>query len=238
MPFAPMPGFPARAVGVADVLASPKWPAEWPYSPRDFMRGDESPDPYFYDQPRFCFHVDDAAVAALTEFYGTALREWEKPAILDICASHVSHFPTDIADFAGNRVALGMNEEELRNNGQVDSYVVKDLNEDPTLPFEDNSFDVVTNVVSIDYLTKPLAICKEIRSVLKPGGQALMALSNDASRRRPSTSGSGRTTSSTSSWLAPTSTTRGASSPRRRWRSRRTRTRSPGPAAGRRTLPI
>ena len=56
------------------------------------MRGDESPDPYFYDQPRFCFHVDDAAVAALTEFYGTALREWEKPAILDICASHVSHF--------------------------------------------------------------------------------------------------------------------------------------------------
>ena len=178
VPFAPMPGFPARAVGVADVLASPKWPAEWPYSPRDFMRGDESPDPYFYDQPRFCFHVDDAAVAALTEFYGTALREWEKPAILDICASHVSHFPTDIADFAGNRVALGMNEEELRNNGQVDSYVVKDLNEDPTLPFEDNSFDVVTNVVSIDYLTKPLAICKEIRRVLKPGGQALMALSN------------------------------------------------------------
>lgn len=178
VPFAPMPGFPASAVGVADVLAAPKWPAEWPYSPRDFTRGDESPDPYFYDQPRFCFHVDDAAVGALTEFYGTALREWDKPAILDICASHVSHFPADIADFAGNRVALGMNEEELKNNTQVDSYVVKDLNEDPTLPFEDNSFDVVTNVVSIDYLTKPLAICKEIRRVLKPGGQAVMALSN------------------------------------------------------------
>ena len=32
-------------------------------------------------------------------------------------------------------------------NAQVNSYVVKDLNEDPTLPFEDNSFDVVTNVV-------------------------------------------------------------------------------------------
>ena len=79
MPFAPMPGFPARAVGVADVLASPKWPAEWPYSPRDFMRGDESPDPYFYDQPRFCFHVDDAAVAAFTEFYGTALQGGRSP---------------------------------------------------------------------------------------------------------------------------------------------------------------
>ena len=32
---------------------------------------------------------------------------------------------------------------------------MKDLNEDPTLPFEDNSFDVVTNAVSIDYLTNP-----------------------------------------------------------------------------------
>ena len=31
---------------------------------------------------------------------------------------------------------------------------MKDLNDDPTLPFEDSSFDVVTNAVSIDYLTK------------------------------------------------------------------------------------
>ena len=171
-------GFPLNAVGVADVLKAPKWPADWPYAPRDFTRGDESPDPRFYDMPRFCFHVDDAAVAALTDFYGTAFREWEKPAILDICASHVSHFPSDVADFAGKRVALGMNEEELQKNGQVDSYVVKDLNEEPILPFEDNSFDIVTNVVSIDYLTQPLAICKEVARVLKPGGQAMFALSN------------------------------------------------------------
>ena len=42
-----------------------------------------------------------------------------------------------------------MNEEEIRENGQVDEYVVKDLNADPTLPFPDNSFDIVTNAVSI-----------------------------------------------------------------------------------------
>jgi len=178
VPFMPMAGFPAAAVKVEDVLATPRWPAEWPYSPRDFSRGDESPDTRFYDIPRFCFHVDDAAVAALTEHYSTALRQWDRPAILDICASHVSHFPADVAEWAGNRVALGMNEEELSQNAQVNSYVVKDLNEDPTLPFEDNSFDVVTNVVSIDYLTKPLAIVKEVARVLKPGGQAMFALSN------------------------------------------------------------
>merc|ERR1712046_57710 len=54
----------------------------------------------------------------------------------------------------------------------------KDLNVDPKLPFEDNSFDIVTNVVSIDYLTQPRAICEEVARVLKPGGMAMFALSN------------------------------------------------------------
>jgi len=171
-------GFPAKAKSVADVLATPDWPKEPPYEPPDFTRQDESMDKEFYDQPRFCFHVDDTAVAALTKHYTTAFREWETPAILDICASHVSHFPPDVADYAGRRVALGMNELELSQNKEVTEFVVKDLNEDPTLPFEDSSFDIVTNVVSIDYLTQPLQVCKEVARVLKPGGAAMFSLSN------------------------------------------------------------
>jgi len=168
----------AKKIGPADVLAAPKWPEEFPFSEPDFRRQDESSDTYFYDQPRFCFHIDDAAVAALTDYYSEAFKAWEKPAILDICASHVSHFPSDIETTAGRRVALGMNEDELKENKQVNEYVVKDLNVDPTLPFEDNSFDIVTNVVSIDYLSKPIEICKEVARVLKPGGCAMFALSN------------------------------------------------------------
>ena len=37
---------------------------------------------------------------------------------------------------------------------------------------------MVTNVVSIDYLTQPLEICKEVGRVLRPGGAAMFALSN------------------------------------------------------------
>ena len=48
----------------------------------------------------------------------------------------------------------------------------------PTLPFEDASFDVVTNSLSVDYLTKPLALFAEIHRVLKPGGVACMAFTN------------------------------------------------------------
>ena len=71
-----------------------------------------------------------------------------------------------------------MNVLELSQNKEVTEFVAKDLNEDPTLPFEDNSFDIVTNVVSIDYLTQPLQVCKEVARVLKPGGQAMFSLSN------------------------------------------------------------
>lgn len=42
-----------------------------------------------------------------------------------------------------------MNEYELSKNPQLDAYAVKDLNVDPKFPYEDNSFDVVTCVVSV-----------------------------------------------------------------------------------------
>ena len=49
---------------------------------------------------------------------------------------------------------------------------------DPSLPYEDNSFDVITNAVSVDYLAKPLEVFREMHRCLKPGGQAIMSFSN------------------------------------------------------------
>ena len=50
----------------------------------------------------------------------------------------------------------GMSEPELQRNPILTDYTVRDLNKQPKLPYEDNSFDVITNVVSVDYLNKPL----------------------------------------------------------------------------------
>ena len=62
-----------------------------------------------------------------------------------------------------------MNEYELSQNPVLTSFDVKDLNADPTLPYDDASFDKVTCVVSVDYLNKPLEVFKEIGRVLRPG---------------------------------------------------------------------
>ena len=74
--------------------------------------------------------------------------------------------------------ATGMNALELEQNVQLSDYVPKNLNVDSKLPFEDGTFDVVTCVVSVDYLIKPLEVFTEVRRVLKPGGKFILSQSN------------------------------------------------------------
>lgn len=90
----------------------------------------------------------------------------------------LSFFLHFLVALGGNVVGLGMNEMELQQNKQLDSYVVKNLNKEPELPFDDNSFDKVTCVVSVDYLNKPKEIFPEIGRVLRPGGVCMLSMSN------------------------------------------------------------
>jgi Methyltransferase domain len=159
---------------VEKVLEKAQWPAEWPYSDEDFKRMDESDDGLFYEAPRLVYHIDDYAVKALTEYYAQEFADGED--VLDICSSWVSHYPKDWK--GGKVVGLGMNEYELSKNDQLTYFVVRDLNSDPSLPFDDASFDKVTCVVSVDYLNKPLQVFKEIGRVLRPGGECILSMSN------------------------------------------------------------
>lgn len=163
---------------IAKVLLDPKYPDVFPFGEQEMQRYDESSDLIFYSQPRFVKHIDDDAIGALTKYYAEVFPESgkEDTALLDVCSSWISHYPEGYK--AGRISGLGMNEDELKKNPILNDYVVRDLNEDPTLPFEDNTFDVVTNAVSVDYLTRPLEMMKEVNRVLKPGGLAVMSFSN------------------------------------------------------------
>lgn len=166
-----------QGVTAADVLKAPQWPEAWPYTPADFRRQDESPDDNFYDTPRLVYHIDEPCVAALTAHYKEVFASFESPPdVLDICSSWVSHYPADAK--LGNVCGVGMVTAELKENKRLSSFVAKDLNADPTLPYEEASFDVVTCVVSIDYMTNPRSVMEEVCRVLKPGGRAIMSISN------------------------------------------------------------
>lgn len=163
---------------VDELLKNVEWPEQYPFKEEDFRRFDESPDSLFYEAPRFVTHIDDPAIAALTNYYSKVFPPSNTPgvSILDMCSSWVSHFPPGYKQ--ERVVGLGMNEEELKRNPILAEYAVQDLNVNPRLPFEDNSFDIITNVVSVDYLTKPLDVFKEMCRILKPGGLAIISFSN------------------------------------------------------------
>jgi SAM-dependent methyltransferase len=183
----------------ADILKSPAWPPEFPFGPDELSRYDEAPDSAFYSAPRFVTHIDDAAIGALTKYYGTVFPPSgsKDAALLDICSSWISHYPpvrlrsharaqaqaqiycgrcvdakrascASQGYTAGRISGLGMNAAELGRNGVLSDFVVADLNAEPKLPYPDNTFDVVTNAVSVDYLTRPLEVMKEVQRVLKP----------------------------------------------------------------------
>ena len=139
-----------------------------------FARADDGDDALFYLDARFVEHIDAHAIAAVEAIY----RDRIAPGcdVLDLMSSWVSHLPPDVA--YASVVGLGMNARELARNPRLDRYVVHDLNADPALPFADASFDAALICVSVQYLTSPVAVMRELGRVLRPGGVLVVTFSN------------------------------------------------------------
>lgn len=139
-----------------------------------FARVDETPDADFYTEPRLVAHIDPETIAALTDFY----EEFVPPGadVLDLMSSWISHLPTHIT--YGRVAGLGMNTEELAANPRLSEYCVHDLNNQPDLPFEPDSFDAALITVSIQYLIRPVEVLRSVANVLRPGGRICIAVSH------------------------------------------------------------
>ena len=154
-----------------------EWPEEPPFKPEDFFRADSNDDGIFYTVPKLVYHIDEPAVASLTQYYRKKIKKGSE--ILDICSSWVSHYPLEFPKTMKKICGTGINPLELQFNDQLTGgYVAQDLNNNPKLPYNDNSFDAVTCVVSIDYLVDAIAVLKEVNRVLRPGGKVILSQSN------------------------------------------------------------
>jgi SAM-dependent methyltransferase len=137
-------------------------------------REDEAADEDFYSAPRLVTHIDNGAIAAVTQLY----REYFPPggAVLDLMSSWISHLP---AKTAYRRVAgLGMNAVELGANERLTEWVVHNLNREPRLPYGEAEFDAAGLCVSVDYLTQPVAVLRDVGRVLRPGAPLVITFSN------------------------------------------------------------
>jgi SAM-dependent methyltransferase len=145
-----------------------------PFKPHFFARQDESADPLFYSEPRLVVHIDDYAIAAARATYLELLPK--QAAILDLMSSWKSHMPPELE---WTRLAgLGMNETELRENDQLTDYLVHDLNADSRMPYADDEFDGAVVTVSVQYMTQPVEIFRDVGRILKPGAPFVVTYSN------------------------------------------------------------
>ena len=141
--------------------------------PHAFQKADPTSDTAFYAMPRMVAHIDDSAIAALTEVYVEHLRDGMR--VLDLMSSRYSHLPPDLdLDVTGH----GMNAAELEANPALGAHIVRNLNEDPRLPFADASFDASLCCVSVQYLQHPVRVFGEVARVLAPDAPFIVSFSN------------------------------------------------------------
>lgn len=141
------------------------------FPPGFFDRRDPAPDTVFYGPPRLVTHIDEGAIAAVGATYAELGIDGE---VIDLMSSWVSHFTRP----PRRLTVLGMNQAELDANEAATERVVTDLNAAPVLPFADERFDDAVCCVSVDYLTRPVEVMREVARVLRPGGRFVCTFSN------------------------------------------------------------
>ncbi|MFC1835558.1 methyltransferase domain-containing protein [Thermodesulfobacteriota bacterium] len=144
------------------------------FDAEDFKREDESPDIEFYKTAPLQDPPDSLALETIEDL----LRRLVRPDtdVLDLIAGSDSHLGTESR--CNSLTGLGFSEEELGGNQILTEKIIHDLNDDPTLPFEDNRFHAVINSMSVDRVTRPIEVFREVARVLKPRGFFIVVFSN------------------------------------------------------------
>ena len=145
-----------------------------PYPPELFRRQDESDDSLFYAEPRLVVHIDYPAIGAISAYLSDELPP--DGVILDLMSSWRSHMPPDLP--VRRLIGIGLNEVEMNENPQLDERIIHDLNASPTLPLEDGSLDAAIVTVSIQYMTKPVEVFRDVNRLLKSGASFHVIYSN------------------------------------------------------------
>jgi SAM-dependent methyltransferase len=162
------------------VMNGPGMQARWRGIPTDFFaedsfkRDEETGDALFYLKPRLVNHVDDKAISVLKSLYNGLLVNGMD--VLDLMSSWKSHVPDTVT--LKSLTGLGLNREELDRNGQLNDYVIHDINQDPHVPFKNDHFDAVLCNLSVEYLIDPFSVFEDVARILKPGGIFITTFSN------------------------------------------------------------
>ena len=144
------------------------------YIDQTYYREDENYDSGFYKTERLQSHLDELARNEIKKLYHMLLQPGFR--IIDLMSSWQSHLPGSLE--SSRVTGLGMNMKEMEINPWLSELVLHDLNQENNLPFDDSCFEAVICSLSIEYLSRPVYIFKQIARVLVPGGILIITFFN------------------------------------------------------------
>lgn len=121
-------------------------------------------------------NIDSTASEQIKQLYSNLLPKYSK--VLELNSDEDSFLSEDLK--TGFLAGVGTNETNLSANSRLDTYQVQNLNENTVLSFVDNSFDHAICTLSIETLTNPIAILKEVARIVASGGKLIITFTDNA----------------------------------------------------------
>jgi SAM-dependent methyltransferase len=108
--------------------------------------------------------------------FDASIRRYLRPeaAVLDAGAGRGVMYPYDYRDLVA-RMAGADTDPAVLDNANLTDAAVADL---ASLPYGDGEFDLVFSKYVFEHLDRPVAVMRELRRVLKPGGHLLIHTPN------------------------------------------------------------
>jgi hypothetical protein len=145
----------------------------WTDSP--FERLDEGEDSDFFSSPSLTPFWDNTALGEVSKLYDELVPDGAH--VLDLMAG--VHSPLQESNVSPVHITCaGLNPVELNHNPICDDRLELNVNTLESLPFDDESFNVVLIHAAIEYVTQPELLFSQISRVLKPGGRIIVSFSN------------------------------------------------------------
>ena len=94
------------------------------------------------------------------------LKRFESCDLLDVGCGWEARLLRDVESYIGTGVGIDFKAPEIKT-GKISTFSQRIHD---TLPFQDESFDVVTMLAVLEHLDEPMAVLGEIRRVLRNGG--------------------------------------------------------------------
>ena len=143
------------------------------FHPHSFDIAGTENDLEYYTHHKPAPLIDQGGYKTIEALYHTLIQKGDT--ILDLMCGSNSHIPANVP--YQDLIGIDIDNNALQQNHQLTKKILQDINQNLSLPLQDNSVDYICLCSVIEYLRNPFAILEECYRILKPQGRIIFSFS-------------------------------------------------------------